>query len=488
MRIRAGAAAFGAFGGDQRLIQPVRDALGELDPTGQLAALDEIGRLAPDLVPALDGDHQVTGAYAGAPPEEPVAPVPVVPPPAASRSGLRRVATLQVAAGARPGGLNIVAPFEGTSAESEVGRRIADALRLEGVPISTTSYLRDHRDTSVPWVHEDAGDFPFDVNLLVIAPDDLSDFVMDNGPASFEDRYIVGLWLWDLQVPAMSMPDAAKMVHEVWVPTKTGVATLKGVAPGSARVVPVPAGAPPPGMDRRGIGLPAGFVFATTVDYDDGYERQNPLGVVQAFVEAFPPGEGPHLVVDAVHAARYPSEHAELTGLARSRHDVLVVEHGERPADECDAVIALSDCFVSLPRADASFLPVAKALAWGIPTVMTATPASREFVTDQEVLFVRSDPAPVPDHLHRYPTGAVWADADLEDAAAAMRAVVADPDGARARAVRARAAADRRLSSIELARFVRRRLVRVDGRRRDSGSATSHRSRGPGDPARRRRR
>jgi GT2 family glycosyltransferase/tetratricopeptide (TPR) repeat protein len=496
VRIRAGAAAYGAFGDDQRLVQPVLDALGALDPLERLAALDEIGRLAPRLPSALEGDQEATGADGGpddggsgnaaGEPAATVAPVPERPerPSAPSRSGLRRVAAQQVVATARPGGLNIVAPFEGTSAEAEVGRRIATALRLEGVPISTTSYLRDHRDTSAPWVHHDAGDFPFDVNLLVIAPDHLSDFVLDNGPASFEGRYVVGLWLWDLQTPSIAMPDAARMVHEVWVPSKAGVATAQLLAPGSAHLLPLPAAARPAGLDRLKAGLPAGFVFATTVDYDDGYERQNPVGVMRAFSEAFAPGAGPLLVVDAVHAARYPSEHAELTELARTREDIVVVERGDRPADEADAVIALADCFVSLPRADASFVPVSKALAWGVPAIVTATPASRGFATVQDVLFVRSVPVPVPDHLHRYPTGAEWAEPDLDDAASAMRGVVADPEGARVRAGRAQASATRRRSSAELARFVRRRLARIDSSRRRPGPTATRRSRGPRGPAR----
>ncbi|MGD0883221.1 MAG: tetratricopeptide repeat-containing glycosyltransferase family protein, partial [Acidimicrobiales bacterium] len=491
VRIRAGAAAYGAFGDDQRLVQPVRDALGALDPLERLAALDEIGRLAPHLPSALDGNQEVTGADGGpgkatGEPAATGAPVPERPkrPSAPPRSGLRRVPAQQVVATARPGGLNIVAPFEGTSTEAEVGRRIAAALRLEGVPISTTSYLRDHRDTSAPWDHHDAGDFPFDINLLVIAPDHLSDYVLDNGPASFEGRYVVGLWLWDLQTPSMAMPDAARMVHEVWAPSRAGVATAQVLAPGSAHLLPLPTGARPPGLDRLEAGLPAGFVFATTVDYDDGYERQNPLGVLQAFSEAFPPGAGPQLVVDAVHAARYPSEHAELTELARTREDIVVVKRGDRPADQADAVIALADCFVSLPRADASFVQVSMALSWGVPTLVTATPASRGFATDDEVLFVRSVPVPVPDHLHRYPTGAEWAEPDLGDAASAMRGVVADPEGARVRAGRAQASATRRRSSAEVARFVRRRMARIDSGRRPPGPTAPRRSRGPRGPAR----
>ena len=41
-------------------------------------------------------------------------------------------------------------------------------------------------------------------------------------PDLFRDRYSIGLWVWDLQVPSSSMADAAHMVHEVWTPTSWG--------------------------------------------------------------------------------------------------------------------------------------------------------------------------------------------------------------------------------------------------------------------------
>ena len=106
---------------------------------------------------------------------------------------------LRAAPTTRRGGLNIVGPFEGTSVEADVARRLAVALRAGGVPISTTSYHRDDRDLGSAWSHHGSSDFPFDVNLLVVHPDQMTDFVLDSGPGLFHGRYTIGLWVWDLQ-------------------------------------------------------------------------------------------------------------------------------------------------------------------------------------------------------------------------------------------------------------------------------------------------
>ena len=41
------------------------------------------------------------------------------------------------------------------------------------------------RDRGQPWSHRGPSDFPFDVNLLVVHPDQMTDFVLDSGPGLF---------------------------------------------------------------------------------------------------------------------------------------------------------------------------------------------------------------------------------------------------------------------------------------------------------------
>ena len=464
VRVRAAAALYGSFG-DARALNMARTALGELGPEARRASEEEVERLAPTLLMALAGPASVSGTTA--PPTGAAAAVPAaaVVPSGGSASpdrGGDRIRLLDVARTPRRGGLNVVGPFEGTSVEADMVRRLAVALRERGVPLSTTSYHRDDRDFAFTWSHRGSSDFPFDVNLLVVHPDHMTDFVLDSGPGLFRDRYTVGMWVWDLQVPSAGMAEAAHMVHEVWTPTAWGAGVASSVHAGPVHCVPAPVAGRPPRSGGVTVGLPAGFVFASAVDYDDGFVRQNPLGVVQAYTSAFSPADGHHLVIHATHADRYPVEHARLVEASDSRPDVVVLRRDGGSAADGDSLIAGADCYISLHRADGGLAAVAKAMFWGTFTIVTATSASLEFQSEDDSGLVRSVPVPIPGDEYRYPCGSAWADPDLEHASSLMRSVVADP-GATARKVgAARKVAARRFSRSAATAAARARLADID--------------------------
>jgi hypothetical protein len=475
VRVRAASALHGSFQ-EPGALDMARAALDELDPVARLSSEAEISRLAPSLLSALAGTTPEAGLASGkvALPS-PRRPGPRPPAGEVSRPAERatassapsrtnRVRVLPAAPTTRRRGLNIVGPFEGTSVEADVARRLARALRSGGVPISTTSYHRDGRDGGEPWSHRGPSDFPFEVNLLVVHPDQMTDFVLDSGPGLFHGRYTVGLWVWDLPAPSPAMADAARMVHEVWTPTSWGATVASSVHDGPVHAVAVPVGGYPSRSDGGSPGRSAGLVFASGVDYDSGFARQNPLGAVAAYSAAFSPEDGHLLIVDTMHADRYPEEHTQLVLAAAGRSDITLRQLDPWSAAEWDRLLADADCYLSLHRADAGVGAVAKAMSWGTSTVATATPALLEFQTDQDSGLVRSVPATVPAAEYRYPPGSTWAQPDLEHASSLLRSVVSEPGATAVKVRLARQAATRRFSRSLAVTAVRARLADIDAR------------------------
>jgi GT2 family glycosyltransferase/tetratricopeptide (TPR) repeat protein len=477
VRVRAAAALYGSFQ-EPGALDMARAALNELDADGRLASEEEIGRLAPSLLSALSGSalpaHTATGkgmvssprhgarppsARAVVRPVEGVTAAPLLP-----GAGRNRLRVLDVAPVTRRGGLNIVGPFEGSSVEADVARRMAAALRSGGVPISTTSYHRDDKDRGEPWTHRGPSDFPFDVNLLVVHPDQMTDFVLDSGPGLFQGRYTVGLWVWDLQEPSPSMADGARMVHELWTPTAWGGSVASSIHGGPVHTVAVPVGGSPYRRGRRPPGHAEGLVFASVVDYDHGFARQNPLGAVAAYSSAFAPGDGHRLIVDTINADHYPGEHGQLLLAAERRPDVTVRQLDPWSAAEGDRLLTDADCYLSLHRADGGLGAVAKAMSWGTSTIVTATPASLEFQTDRDSGLVSSVPASVPAGEYRYPPGSSWSEPDLEHASSLLRTLVAEPGVTAVKLRRARQTASRRFSRSLAVATVRARLADIDAR------------------------
>jgi glycosyltransferase involved in cell wall biosynthesis len=480
VRVRAAAALHGSFH-DARAVELARAALDELDLPSRLTSEEEIARLAPDLLSDLVVQARGEPQASGTQPEDTASVTPARRDSSPGRFSVPRSATgaraparparrdpsrvVAVAPTTRRGGLNIVGPFEGSGVEADVARRLASALRGEGVPISTTSYHRDGRDLAAAWSHHGLSDFPFDVNLLVVHPDQLTDFILDSGPGLFHDRYTIGLWVCDLHMPSSSMADASCMVHEVWTPTSWGSKSAASVLRGPVHCVPIPVGGRPPRRDRGALGTPSGgLVFASSVDYDNGFARQNPLGAVAAFRAAFSPRDGHRLIIDTTHADRYPEEHARLIAAAEGRPDVEIRRLDPWAAVDRDRLLAAADCYLSLHRADGGLGSVAKAMSWGTFAVVTSTPASQEFQTERDSGLVRSESVPVPADEYRYPPGSAWADPDLEHASSLLRSVVSEPGAVAAKVLRARQVASRRFSRSVGVAAVRSRLADIDAR------------------------
>ena len=468
-RLLAAAAAFGSFV-DRAVVNGVHDARRRLDAAALAESTAEIARLAPGLLEATHVD--VVPVAAGSPPAPP-APV--------ERGRPLRGATklAAVATVVRRGGLNIVAPFESTALEGEVARTVATALRRHGASISTSSYHADGRTGPVKWAHGGKGDHPFDTTLLVLRPEDIANFVIDNGAAAFEGRYMIGAWLWDFERPSDVMHTAARMVHEVWVPSlfaadAVGLASARRVA----RML-LPVGMEPSVSHRDRDGQdPSSFVFAAHVDYDTGFERQNPLGVVEAFRRAFPAPGGPRLVIDTVHAARFPAEHATLLAAVGDRTDIAVRGGAEGDGRLPGAVGPC--CFVSLHRSEGTGLVLARAMARGIPTIVTGHSFSAELQGDLDSFQVPFSLAPVPSTEYRCGRGGSWAEPDLDAAADAMQFVVSRPRPVAVKARRAQERARRQFSPSRAVGAMMDRLVAIDRLRYERGPRPRT-ARGDGD-------
>jgi GT2 family glycosyltransferase len=449
VRILAGAAAFGSFG-ERSVVNAVHDARRLLDPASLAESTEVIARLAPglleagnlDMVPMAPSIAIVSGT------------------PERGRPAQLAPALQAVAPVARRGGINIVGPFEATSAEGAVARTLATEWHSHGLSVSTTSYHADGRRGPLGWTHRDEGNHPFDTTLLVLTCEDVANYVIDNGAASFEGRYIIGVWLWDLERPSEVMGTAARMVHEVWVPSWFAADAVARSTERRVFRLPLPVRAT---GSANGVTPDSAFTFLARVDYDTGFERQNPLGVVEAFSAAFEPGSGPRLVIETAHAARYPAEHAGLVDAVAGRCDIAVLrDPAGRAEDALSGRSARRSCFVSLHRSEGTGLVLARAMARGIPTIVTGHSFSAEMQDQRDSLQVPFSRTPIPRNEYRCEPGGSWAEPDLDAAARAMRLVFEQPTMAIARGRRAQERARRQFSPTRSVAAMHDRVAAVD--------------------------
>ena len=266
----------------------------------------------------------------------------------------------------------------------------------------------------------------------------LPNLVERRGRSFFRDRRTIGFWWWEVESFPPTLAAAAHLVDEIWVGSGHVARAVGERVEKPVHVFPVPIVKPDvEPLGRAALGLPDDtFVFLFAFNFLSVFERKNPLGLLEAFSRAFAPGEGPTLVLKSTNSRFHPRELARLRDAVAARPDVLLLDGSLEPS-RYHALIAAADAYVSLHRAEGLGLTIAEAMTLGKPAIATRYSGNLDFMTDENSYLVPYELEPIPSGVGPYPQGTLWAEPDLDAAAAQMRVVVEQPADARARAERA---------------------------------------------------
>nr|WP_321986740.1 glycosyltransferase [uncultured Lichenicoccus sp.] len=264
-------------------------------------------------------------------------------------------------------------------------------------------------------------------------------------------RRVIGYWAWELQTVPSSWTPAASCVHEVWAPSRFTANALETLLPGRVRVVPIPLALSPPvpaPLGRPAFGLPeAALVVLVSFSVASAFERKNPLGAVVAFRKAFGNRADCILLIKAGHAGHYPADMDRLRE-AIDGCDNIRIETRMLAETEMHALTRCVDIVLSLHRSEGFGLVPAQAMMLGRAVVATDWSATAEFLDESCGIPVacRLIEARDPRGVFQAP-GAVWADADTDAAAQALRRLAEAPEWRRDLGERARVAAGHRFDA-----------------------------------------
>jgi glycosyltransferase involved in cell wall biosynthesis/SAM-dependent methyltransferase len=365
-------------------------------------------------------------------------------------------------AAAHTAGVNVAGYFGSILGVGEAARQVVAALEAGGTPVSIHNLVpaRSLQDNGLrPARSGGAGHHP--INLICVNADALPAFADEVGPAFFKARYSIGLWWWEVSQFPERWLDAFNHVDEVWAGSRFVADALSQVSPVPVVHITQPVLIEePPAIDRATLGLPEGFVFLFSFDYESVFARKNPLAIVEAFSAAFEPGSGAALVVKSINH-EYDERSHERLRIAASRHpDVHLVDRYVSRAER-DALTAACDCYVSLHRSEGFGFTVAEAMALARPVITTAYSGTMDFTTPENSYLVDYELVPIGPGADPYPAQGEWAAPDVEHAARLMRHVFEHPDEARERGQRAQADIRSRHSRERAGARMRERLARA---------------------------
>jgi glycosyltransferase involved in cell wall biosynthesis len=267
-------------------------------------------------------------------------------------------------------------------------------------------------------------------------------------------RRVIGYWAWELPVAPPGWTAGMAFVHEVWVPSRFTADALAALAPGRVRVVPHPVAVAPPvpaALTRADFGLPAGaFVVLTSFSLASSFARKNPLAAIAAFRMAFGDRADRVMVLKLSHTEHWPADLAVLRAAVADAANIRI-EARTLPAADAHALTACADVVLSLHRSEGFGLVPAEAMLLGKPVVATDWSATAEFIDASVGLPVPYTliPAVDPRGVFEAP-GAVWAEADIGAAAAALRGLAENAGRRTMLGEAARMAAARRFTSEPL--------------------------------------
>ncbi len=260
-------------------------------------------------------------------------------------------------------------------------------------------------------------------------------------------RRVVGMWNWELPVMPEAWRDGLRFVHEVWVTSRFTADAMAPLLPADGsiglRVVSYPLAVAPPvpaPIGRAAFGLPEdALVVLVSFNLASSFVRKNPLAAVAAFRAAFGARADRALVLKVGHPGHFPEDisllRTAVAGMANVR-----IETREMVQGEVHALTACADIVLSLHRSEGFGLVPAEAMLLGRPVVATGWSGNMDFMDADSAALVpfRLVTARDPRGVLEVP-GAVWAEPDVDAAAAALRRLADDPAGRAALGVRGQA-------------------------------------------------
>jgi glycosyltransferase involved in cell wall biosynthesis len=330
--------------------------------------------------------------------------------------------------------LIVVGALKTASGLGQSARLCHDALKALGLPVYGVDVgpMLMQPDDAVPFVYSDGRHLNGAGTLILHVNAPLMSLAMLAMPrALVRGKYVVGYWAWELpRIPDDWLP-GLRYVNEIWVPsqfTAGAVEAICGTIP--VRVVPHPVAISATKMLQRTQDGDAAFLVLNVFNMASSFERKNALGSIAAFKSAFSDDPGARLLVKCMNCQAYPVGANRLRAACGDSANITLHENCVSVA-ELEVAYRRADVLLSLHRSEGFGLVIAEAMLHGVVVVATNWSGNIDFVSEHTGVpigfdFVAArDPQGIYDFQDLH-----WAEARIDEAAAALRQLRANPERA----------------------------------------------------------
>lgn len=362
-------------------------------------------------------------------------------------------------------GINLAGYLRAETGLGQAARGMAAALEAAQVPFSVANLETGNyaRHTNTSYLHKENRQPRYDITILVINPDNIANAKLWLPKALFAGRYVIGYWVWELPEIPDDWSPVFRLVDEVWAASRFVEKALKAKSPVPISRIPHVVTLPDTRiLPRPHFSLPQDqFLFLTMCDASSVTERKNPRAAVRAFQKAFARNDSRVGLVLKIR-----EQNPFRRDLSALRQDIagwpnIYLLGQAMSRQEVDSLLAGSDCLVSLHRSEGFGLAPAEAMSLGKPAIMTRWSGNTDYMTpdnsvgiDYRLIKLQRDYGP-------YKAGQVWADPNINQAAAWMKRLAEDRNLAKAIGIRGQETIQQELSPGVVGSLIRKRLLQI---------------------------
>jgi glycosyltransferase involved in cell wall biosynthesis len=299
---------------------------------------------------------------------------------------------------------------------------------------------------------------PRRVNLFQMNPIEIAWFTAQWCKAVTPFARNVCVPFWELPLVPKAWEPMLGAMDAILAPTRFVQSACAAAVPGNRvlhypQAVFLPGGVAPDRAAWRVDG--ARTVFIVSFDPGSDIERKNPWAALEAFKQAFPRDPDVALIVKSKPWSNVPlfvEQAEELRERVGSDRRVKIVDRSLSYA-EVLSLYATCDVMLSLHRSEGLGLHLMEAMSLGKVVVATNWSGNTDFMTRDDSIPVGYRLADAKTNHGTYRSevgrpGQVWAEADVKDAAEAMRALHENPERCAALGSAAAAAMERRREAM----------------------------------------
>jgi glycosyltransferase involved in cell wall biosynthesis len=367
-------------------------------------------------------------------------------------------------------GVNVIGYFRAELGIGEAGRSLVHALGIAGVPHAILDFSSGSSNRGGDRTIERFDDDPaHGISVLCANPDQFDLFARHPASRAFaRGRYRIGAWWFELPDLPVAWQAGLACVDEIWAGSHFVQAAISRISPVPVTYIP-PIVAPRSGapVSRAEFGLADDeLAYLFVFDFNSVWERKNPDGAVAAFRRAFASDGRARLLIKTINAPLHQDAYERLRGVIGTDPRIrLIDEYFDR--DRLARLMQACDAYVSLHRAEGFGLTIAEAMVYGKPVVVTRWSGNLDFTTATNSFLVEGTPIRIERAHGPYYAGGLWAEPDVEAAAAAMRLIADQPGEATRRAELGRLHVRSMFSPARVGSLVRARVDAI-GRMREA--------------------